>query len=204
MKKLALVIALVGAASLSYGQGLVTLVTAGTSPASGRVSDSNGSIIGDTAGTVGTGGVGLNGSLFFAQLWYAAGSQTSDASFQPVSTKDGTVASPVINFRNGVNSGFLQQSGTTSLGVAFGTAGNALSTTVWLQGVTGGGAATVELRAWYGLNGTVDTWAKAIASSDSSMRYAISPLFYLPATGDALATPTPGLPVALNGFPSIR
>jgi hypothetical protein len=196
MKKLAIMAALGLTATLAFGQGQITFVTS-TLGANARVRDANGAVIGDTANTAGF-GIGANGTNFFAQLWVAPGANALESALVPANNQANGAISPVVNIRNGANAGWVQQSGTTSLGVVF-NAGT-LTTTVSVQGAAGGGPATVQLRVWYSLGNTITSWAQAIASNDPNMRLGKSALLSLPGTGDPAATPTPGLPVALTGL----
>lgn len=192
MKKLLSILAISAFVGAAYAQGTVVFTTTG---ASQRVLDANGSVIGDTAGSAGLAGV--NGNLFFAQLWAAPGQNALESALQPVNNFNNLSVNPLINLRNGANAGYVQASGTTSLGVAF-NAGQ-LTTVISIPGVTGGGPATVQLRVWFSAGNTITTWAQALASSDLSMRLGKSTLLNLAGTGDPAGLP-PTNPTSLTGF----
>jgi len=174
------------------GQGTVNFVTSNLGP-DARVHDWDGSVIGDTNKLYGL-PAGINGTNFFAQLWAAPGLNASLNDLQPVNNFDNTMVNPLVNIRNNVNAGWVQQTGTTSLGVVFN--GGQLATTVSIPGVTGGGPATVQLRVWYNANSTITSWAAALAST---CRVGWSPTLNLLSTGDPLGLP-PTNPVSLTGL----
>jgi hypothetical protein len=196
MKKLLSILAISAVGLAAYGQGTVVFTT---STPGQRVMDANGSVIGDTAGTAGF-GVGISGTNFFAQLWAAPGAGALESALQPVRNFDNSIVNPLINLRNGANAGFVQASGTTSLGVAFN--GGTLTTVVSIPGVTGGGPTTIQLRVWYSLGNTIQSWASAVASGDANMRLGKSALVTIASTGDPFAGPptNPTSIAALTGF----
>jgi len=195
MKKLLSILAISAFGVAAYAQGTVVFTT---STPGQRVLDKNGSVIGDTAGSIS--GVGINGNQFFAQLWAAPGASALETALQPVRNFDNSAINPLINLRNGANAGYVQASGTTSLGVVF-NAGQ-LTTVVSIPGVTGGGAATIQLRVWFSVGNTVTSWASALASNDSNMRMGKSALISIAGTGDPAGAPptNPTSIAALTGF----
>jgi len=198
MKTIASILAFSIIAISAPGQGTVIFTTSNLG-ASARVLDRDGSVIGDTANTAGF-GVGINGTNFFAQLWAAPGLNVPSWALSPVNNIDNTMVNPLVNMRNNFNAGYVQASGTTSLGVVFSNDPGGLGTVVSIPGVTGGGPATVQLRVWYSANNTVTSWAAALAYNGPDMRYGSSPTLNLLSTGDNFGNPVPTNPVSLTGL----
>jgi len=190
MKKLITTIALTMAVtSLTFAQGTVIFSDYALG-SSAKVTEASGfsgagAAIGNTA--AGT----ASSANYFMQLYVVAGSVGTSSSLVAVGS--------LVNTRSGTsNSGYIQYSGTTSLGWA-------VDQQVTIPvGVlpTAGGAVTVQLRAWYNIGGTITSYADAVASSSTAMRYGASPLLYLSATGNPSATPptTPVDLIGLSGF----
>ena len=125
----------------------------------------------------------LAGSNFFAQLYAAAGSVSSSSSLAPVGHP--------VNFQSGTQAGWVQDSGTTSLGWTVDPIVNVTA--------VNGGAATVQVRVWWNAVSTITTYEAAIASANPNMRYLASPLLFLWVTGNPNAWP-PTVPVDLVGL----
>jgi hypothetical protein len=189
MKKLLLTIAVMAcAATLVHAQGTVVFITS-TLGSSAKVTEAQGyagagGALGNTVGGVAA------GTQFLAQLFVGAGSAGSSASLLPV-------GSPV-NFRAGTgNSGYVQESGNTTLGAA------AVPDITIPVGIlpTAGGAVTVQLRAWWAGPGgnTYQTFGAALASGNAQMRLGGSPLLFLASTGNPTSQP-PGTPAFLTGL----
>jgi len=182
LKKVVLTITVLSFAAYSYGQGTIWISTSSLTPATAKVSDApekGGALLGAT-GTE-------NRTNFFAQIYWAAGSVTSSSSLASIG--------PAVNFRSGtVNSGFIQETGVTTLGYNLDTVGNNYVT---MATPTGGGAVTVQLRAWWG-GGTLFT-SYYESGANANQRYGASPLLYLAATGSPNGQP-PTLPVYMDGL----
>ena len=187
MKKILITIAAVATAtSLTYAQGTVNFITSSLG-ASAKVTEAAG--FGGAGQAVGNTAVGAEaGSHFLAQLFRGNGVVGSSGSLV-------AVGSPV-NIRAGTgNSGYVQETGTSSLGL---TVDPALS----LPTSQAGGAVTVQLRVWWaGATGnTFQTWDAAVAAAaNPNMRLGGSPLLNLASTGNPGSIP-PGTPAALTGL----
>jgi hypothetical protein len=182
MKKLLLTAALVAGTISVFAQGTVNFNNSiGTTTY--RILDTDGLNAGGTAG-----GQGTN---FFAQLYWAAGTVTDSTLLQ--------AAGFPVNLRSLANGGLVQTSGTTSLGVVM------ANSTVTLSPLTpAGSAATLQLRAWWGGGSIYPAYYNDnLAGARPEARFGQSALFTLTSTGDPTAAP-PGTPSALNGLSSFQ
>ena len=121
----------------------------------------------------------VSGTNFYAQLFAADGVGRSESSLVAVGTP--------VNFRTGGNAGYVQETGTTTYD------GSTVNTTVNVTSVNGG-AVTLQLRVW---SSAFSSYAAAVANG---MGYGKSPLLSLASTGNPNGTPTPGIPVNLDGL----
>jgi hypothetical protein len=146
---------------------------------SSTTSFSQGTVIFDTkplgeSARISLGGHGLSaGHHFFAQLYAADGLNAPESSLRPVGTP--------VNFRTGVNAGYVQTSGQNLLGQTV----NEIVTVTSIPG----GPVTIQLRAW-----VCDS-----ATFEGSSYTGKSPLLNLHATGNPAGTP-PTIPVELTGL----
>ena len=152
----------------------VTVVTYGQ----GQVNFNN-RILGTSAQVYSAPGVLAAGTAFYAQLFAADGVGQSEGSLVGVGTP--------VNFRTSAGAGYVQEVGTTTFD------GTAVNTTVNVTAVNGG-AVTLQLRAW---SSAFSSYAAAVAGGGA---YGKSALLNLASTGNPNATPTPGLPVNLDGL----
>lgn len=113
----------------------------------------------------------LLGAGFYAQLWAGADANSLAA------------VGSVIQFITNP---------TTQQGTGYFTGGERT-----IPGITPGGAAVVQVRAWFGgAGGTVQTWQDALTAG---VNYGMSPTLSLSATGNPTSQP-PGTPVNLVGL----
>jgi len=103
---------------------------------------------------------GLSGTGFTAELWAANGADAAEASL--------AAATPTTTFRTGAAAGFVTATTATLAGVA-----------------KDAGAATLQLRAWDNMGGTITSWAAA----DKVAPRGASALFNVSAIGGDLNTP---------------
>ena len=136
-------------------------------------------ILGTSAQVYSAPGVLASGTGFYAQLFAADGVGQAEGSLVAVGS--------AVNFRTSANAGYVQETGTAS------PSGQAVNTTVNVTSVNGG-AVTLQLRAW---SSAFSTYAAAVAGGGV---YGKSALLSLASTGNPNATPTPGLPVNLDGL----
>lgn len=134
-----------------------------------------------------------SGTHYLAQLFAAAGVVRDSSALTPV-------GSPV-NFRGGTsNSGYVQESGTTSLAAVV----DPIVTIPAQILLIPGGAVSIQLRAWWaGPNGnTYSSWSQASNPSDPLVRFGGTAIIHLPSTGNPVAQPaTP--PVLLTNLTGI-
>jgi len=176
MKKLLLTAALVAGTISVFAQGTVNFNNSfGTTIV--RILDTNGLGAGTGSG---------QGTNFFAQLYWAAGSATDSTTLQKVGYP--------VNLRSSANAGLVQTTGTTTLGVS------PVSATVTLSPLAPGGAATLQIRAWWGGGGIYPAYYdNSLADPNQNARFGQSALVYLAATGNPNAEP-PGTPTDLAGL----
>ena len=163
LKKAIVLLAMVASAALTYGQGTVNFNTL---------------TLGTTAQIKNVDGTLAAGTGFFAQLYAAKGINAAESSLLPVGDP--------VNLRTGGNAGYVQTSGTTSLGTA-------VNSTVTIAAAAPGGPVTLQLRAWAGPS---SSYAAAVAAKTANGK---SALFNLNTTGDPTAAP-PTTPVNLVGL----
>jgi hypothetical protein len=125
--------------------------------------------------------VPLSGTAWFARLYAAAGTGAARSALAPVGT--------LVNFRTGVNAGYVQISGVNSKG-------QDINPVVDVTTVNGG-PVTVQLRAW---SSSVDTFDAAAAGG---LIYGESPLLNMAVTGNPAASP-PTTPVDLVGLEGVH
>ena len=129
-------------------------------------------------------GPGAQGTNWFAQLYAAAGTGATSSALVPVGRP--------VNFRGGVNAGYVQTSGTTTLGWPV----DAAATIPFLSP---GGPATIQLRVWWGGGTQIASYEAAVASSNPNSRWGASTLLDLASTGNPNGSP-PSVPVDLTGL----
>lgn len=136
MKKLLVTLACVAFSVSSYAQGFVNFNT-GYSTVKATVTDL-------TTGQL------ASGTAYFAQLYAADGANAAESSL--------TAKGSPVNFKTGTTSGYVQTSGTTSLGTA-------VSSSVQVSATAG--IVTVEVRAWGALLGgnAVTSYEDAVAAN---------------------------------------
>jgi hypothetical protein len=158
----------------AFGDGSIVFNNA--PPVGVRVSDYDGSFIGAS-------GLGA-GTNFFAQVFWAPGTVDDASLLSP--------ANYPVNFRSLFNAGYVQTSGTTTLGMA-------VSSTIKLAPLAYGSPATVQVRAWWGGGALITSWEEAVGSSNPLSRFGASPLIHLASTGDPTAEP-PEVPTFLDSW----
>ena len=136
-------------------------------------------ILGTSAQVYSSPGVLASGTGYFAQLFAADGMGRSEGSLVAVGKP--------VNFRTSANAGYVQETGTTTYD------GSVVNTTVNVTAVDGG-AVTLQLRMW---SSAFSSYAAAAAGGGI---YSKSALLSLASTGNPNATPTPGIPVNLDGL----
>jgi hypothetical protein len=163
-KKILALVVLASVSTVAFAQGTVAFTTVN---------------LGTTAQVFAPGGGLATGAAYLTQLYAAPGTAVESALV--------AVGDPV-NFRTGVNAGYVQQSGTVT------TTGKAVNSLVYaFQGGTPGGAATVQLRAWD------STFATYEAAKAASAVLGKSALLTLAATGNPVGSP-PSTQVDLIGL----
>ena len=173
----------VAATAMTFGQGQVNFNTSilGTSA---KVLEAVG-FAGAGTGLGNTAAGGAAGTQFLMQLYAAAGTVADSSSLVAVGVP--------VNSRNGLNNGgYVQESGTTTLGAAVSTALN-------IPFLAPGGPVTLQLRAWWaGATGNTYTSYEA-AFGAGNVRLGYSPLLTLAVTGNGAGSP-PTIPVDLIGL----
>jgi hypothetical protein len=167
LKKLVLTALFAGVSACSYGQGQVNFVTR---------------TLGTSAQVYNSLGILASGSLYYAQLFAADGTGQGSGALNPVGN--------VVNFRTGLNQGYVQESGTPA-----GAGTNVTVNTTVNATAVNGGAVTLQLRAW---SSSFPSYAAALANGVAERGE--SPILNLAATGNPNAVPVPGVPVDLNGL----
>jgi len=174
LKKFIVTMALVGVATISYGQGSVNFETANIGPAA-RVLQ-----------TKEKGGAPAFGNGWFAQLYAAAGANAAETALakvgNPVNLRGASATSSVA--------GYVQTFGPNSKGVE--------TDPVVIVTPTAGGPATVQLRAWSSNFDTYELAAAALAAKNPLAEAGKSAPLSLAATGGGGSPP--GLPVDLTGL----
>lgn len=163
-KKILALVVLASVSTVAFAQGTVAFTTFN---------------LGASAQVFAPDGTLATGTAYLAQLYAAPGTAAEGALV--------AVGDPV-NFRTGVNAGYVQQSGTVT------TTGKPVNTLVYaFQGGTAGGAATMQLRAW---GSTYATYESALAANAAAGK---SALFSLGSTGNPVGSP-PSTQVDLIGL----
>jgi hypothetical protein len=145
--------------------GSVVAPVYGVDPANPSTPQSGNTANGFPAGSTVYGGATLSGTGFTAQLW--GGPANS-----PVTSLVPATGYSMAGFRTGAAAGLW----TTSTDAAI------------IPGVTEGGIATLQVRAWDNKGGTITTWAAAIDPA-SGVASGSSPLFQSPGLGGVSAPP---------------
>jgi len=166
MKKIFLTVAATVAVLSAYGQGTVNFNTAALNDPTTKITDST--------------GTPLSGTAAWAQLYAAAGANQADSTLKAFGTP--------VNFRAGVNAGYVQSSGTAG--------GTTVNPSVNLLSGTANGAVTVEIRAWLASAGS--TYEAALASGTGFGKSA--PLTITSTGGGDPAAGPPNLPANLTGI----
>jgi hypothetical protein len=172
LKKFIVTMALVGVATVSYGQGTVNFETANIgAPARVFQPRSTNPVFGNN---------------WFAQLYAAAVANAPEATLLKVGTQ--------VNFRGtaptSTSAGYVQTFGTTSKGAEV----NPVVTVT----PTAGGPATVQLRAWSAAFDTYELAAAALLANNPAAHVGESAVLSLSATGGG--GEPPALPVNLTGL----
>lgn len=180
MKKLLTTLAISAClVTLAYAQGAITFDTSAAAGVNARVLMPNGTPVGSTAAGAPA------GSLFLAQLYFAAGSVTDSASLVP--------AGNPVNLRSGTSAGFSQITGTTSLGVL-------VDPTVVVPTIPGGALATIQMRAWWaGPGGNTYTQYYEYNGPPNGL-FGASPLLVKPLGAGGTPPSPPADLVGLQGF----
>jgi hypothetical protein len=171
LKKFIVTVALMGVTAYSYSQGTVDFDTKAVGArVSYTVQFQPGSLFA-------SGNNPVNGTAFYGQLYAAAGAGALEATLQPVGTR--------LGFRGaggqGVNAGYLQDLEPVTVTP------------------TGGGPATIQLRAWTGADTTYEIAEVAALAGTPGYGAGKSALTTLAATGNPNGTP-PTTQVPLDGL----
>jgi hypothetical protein len=166
IKQLQAFVALASVSTVAFAQGTVNFST---------------SLLGSNARVTKADGTFAGGSAFLAQLYAAPGTAAESAL---------VAVGASVNFRSGVTAGYVQTSGTTSLGTT-------VDPVVIISAAAAGGPVTVQLRAWDAAYATYE------AASSANGECGKSALLSLAVTGNPNGSP-PTIPVDLIGLQGFK